>query len=152
MNRRHLEAILQMPFIHHRFFDTIVQQHPPHAVHPLCIACQHHDLNARLLPAFHLGLEHVHLSMEILHAARNHIDDILRSHSWHLTQENGDQQTLIGMLVDQFFRIQRQRQIRRRFAILHQMQIPFRFILLQPLAVSNSRAGSSIIRMVSFGK
>ncbi|MOA03157.1 hypothetical protein D3C78_1226450 [compost metagenome] len=80
-----LKTGLQIALQHNRRLDTIIFKHAAHAFHTLSIACEHHNLSACLAPALYLRLQHIHLTMEALHRATRHIQNILRLGMRNLT-------------------------------------------------------------------
>ncbi|MMZ58490.1 hypothetical protein D1872_204750 [compost metagenome] len=87
MNRRKLKSGLQITLHQHWLINAVIQQHPPHAIHPLFSARKHDHLGSALLPPFHFRFQKVHLPMEILHRSCHKIDNILWLDMGNLPQE-----------------------------------------------------------------
>ncbi|MNW61397.1 hypothetical protein D3C74_394510 [compost metagenome] len=85
------------------------------------------------MPAFHLGFQYIHLSMEILHAAADEAKDVLGLDMGNLTQKDRHKQALKRTAIHNNIIVHREMEVRQILAVLQQMQVPFGLIPLQLL-------------------
>ncbi|MNN12284.1 hypothetical protein D3C81_1252670 [compost metagenome] len=87
VNGGQLETGLQIALQQDRLVNIVILKDAPHTFKPLLIAGQHKHVRTALFPAVHLGLQHIHLPVEVLHCPAREIQDVLRLYVRNLTQE-----------------------------------------------------------------
>ncbi|MNE83540.1 hypothetical protein D3C80_1803620 [compost metagenome] len=85
------------------------------------------------MPAFHLGFQYIHLSMEILHAAADEAQDVLRLDMGNLTQKDRHEQALERATVHDNIIIYREMKIGQILSVLKKVQVPLGFVTFQLL-------------------